>query len=247
MQKRFISASLIGILTVMSAGCQFGTGRSVRDLDFDWKFAKGDIPNAQTRAFDDTHWRTVQVPHDWSIEGPYSDEFASGTGYLPGGVGWYRKTFSVGPSLRNKRLSVEFDGVYNNAEVWINGIYLGKRPFGYIGFDYDLTPYVNFGGDNVLAVRVDHSAFADSRWYTGSGIYRHVRLHITNPVHIAHWGHLCDHARCCQRCRPGQGRDHREQHKQQTEDVYPEAADTGCCGPASPGGPNKRQHGRTEQ
>lgn len=189
MVKKWIISSVLCVAALVFAGCQIGTGRTVRDLDFDWKFTRQDVTGAQGRQFNDANWRTVQVPHDWSIEGPYSDAYASGTGYLPGGIGWYRKSFTLDGSDSGKQVAVEFDGVYNNAEVWINGIYLGKRPFGYIGFQYDLTPYVLFGqGSNVLAVRVDHSEFADSRWYTGSGIYRPVRLKITNPLHIDHWG-----------------------------------------------------------
>lgn len=189
MVKKWIFSSVLCSVLLTLCGCQFGSGRIVQDFDFDWKFIQQEVTGAQGRQFNDTRWRTVQVPHDWSIEGPYSDDYASGTGYLPGGIGWYRKSFTLDRSARGKQVAVEFDGVYNNAEVWINGIYLGKRPFGYIGFQYDLTPYVLFGkGDNVLAVRVDHSQFADSRWYTGSGIYRHVRLTITNPLHIDHWG-----------------------------------------------------------
>ncbi len=188
LKKTIISISTCFCLLIQS-GCTIASSREVRDFDFDWKFIKDDVAGAQARDFNDDSWRTVQVPHDWSIEGPYSDEYASGTGYLPGGIGWYRKTFKLDRSLRGKQVAVEFDGVYNNAEVWINGIYLGKRPFGYISFQYDLTSQLIFGGtENVLAVRVDHSQFADSRWYTGSGIYRHVRLRVTNPLHIDHWG-----------------------------------------------------------
>lgn len=189
LKKTFFWSFLCSLSLSLLTGCQMGTARTVRDFDFDWKFMKADVPGAQERDFDDTDWRTVQVPHDWSIEGPYSDEYASCTGYLPGGIGWYRKTFTLSRSLSEKQVAVEFDGIYNNSEVWINGVYLARRPFGYIGFQYDLTPYLVFGGgDNVLAVRVDHSQFADSRWYTGSGIDRHVRLQITNPLQIDHWG-----------------------------------------------------------
>ncbi|MEA3367551.1 MAG: glycoside hydrolase family 2 TIM barrel-domain containing protein, partial [Planctomycetota bacterium] len=188
MAKRCLSVIFTGLFLLPLTGCQFGFGQTVRDFDFDWKFTKGDVHYAQAKTFDDAKWRTVQLPHDWSIEGPYSQEYASGTGYLPGGIGWYRKTFTLPLSLQGRQIAIEFDGIYNNSEVWINGFFLGKRPYGYISFQYDLTDYLNFGGENVLAVRVDHSQFADSRWYTGSGIYRHARLHIKNPLHIEHWG-----------------------------------------------------------
>jgi beta-galactosidase/beta-glucuronidase len=159
------------------------------DFNFDWKFQKGDFKKAAEPQYDDSGWRKLNLPHDWSIEGPYSPNYASGTGYLPGGIGWYRKSFQLNPSLKGKVIAIEFDGVYNNSEVWINGHHLGKRPYGYSSFQYDLTEYVNFAPEtNVIAVRVDHSQFADSRWYTGSGIYRNVRLVITDKLHIAHWG-----------------------------------------------------------
>lgn len=186
---------ILAVLVVVLAGCgsQFKAGSKKisreNDFDFAWRFAKGDFENAKEVKFDDSGWRNVNLPHDWSIEGPYSQQNASGTGYLPGGIGWYRKTFELAASLKGKIIVIEFDGVYNNSQVWINGQLLGKRPYGYSSFQYDLTKYVNFGSKkNVLAVRVDHSKFADSRWYTGSGIYRNVRLVITEPLHISQWG-----------------------------------------------------------
>lgn len=140
-------------------------------------------------AFDDSRWRTVNLPHDWSIEGPFGPEYASGSGYAPGGIGWYRKGFRLDPAAKRRIVQIEFDGVYDHSEVWINGHFVGGRPFGYASFDCDLTPHLKFGAEeNVIAVRVDHSRFADSRWYTGSGIYRHVRLRIADRLRIAHWG-----------------------------------------------------------
>ena len=136
----------------------------------------------------DKDWRSVDLPHDWSIEGPYSQKNASGTGFLPGGIAWYRKTFTLPASQRGRKISVRFDGVYRDSDVWINGQHLGRRPYGYSSFEYDLSPHLRFGASNVLAVRVDHSVIADSRWYPGSGIYRHVWLNIAGPVHIAPWG-----------------------------------------------------------
>ena len=154
----------------------------------DWKFHKGHMQDAQEVTFDDRKWRSVELPHDWSIEGPFSQEWASGTGYLPGGVGWYRKTFTCPRRIRSKNVFIYFDGVYNNSEVWINGHYLGKRPNGYIPFQYDITRYLDKKGRNVIAVKVDHSKFADSRWYPGSGIYRNVYLFAKDPVHVSLWG-----------------------------------------------------------
>jgi beta-galactosidase len=157
--------------------------------DFGWTFTTGDVPGAEAAAFDDSGWREVNLPHDWSIEGPY-DENAATTGrggYLPTGVGWYRRLFALPEGADGRRISIEFDGVFENSDVWVNGQHLGHRPYGYIGFAYDLTPHL-VEGENVVAVRVDNSNQPNSRWYTGSGIYRHVWLTITDPLHVALWG-----------------------------------------------------------
>lgn len=152
-----------------------------------WKFFKGDVPNGQAIALNDATWRNVHLPHDFSIEGPFSEEWASSTGYLPGGIGWYRKSFDLTSEQQNKQVYIYFDGVYKNSEVWINGQYLGKRPNGYASFYYNITSYLKTK-DNVVAVKVDHIEFADSRWYTGSGINRNVYLIAAAPVHIDIWG-----------------------------------------------------------
>lgn len=160
----------------------------ITDFNDGWIFHTGDIAGAQAIDFDDHSWRSVTLPHDWSIEGPFDPQWASATGFLPGGIGWYRKTFKLPIEAVEKKLYIHFDGVYCNSEVWINGHFLGRRPNGSLPFRYDLTPYLISGEQNCLAVRVDHTRFADSRWYTGSGIYRNVHLLITDPVHIALWG-----------------------------------------------------------
>ncbi len=165
-----------------------GEKRVRMSFDFGWKFHKGDLKGAEKGSFDDSGWRDIDVPHDWSVEGPFSKEHSSGTGYLPGGIGWYRKTFEVPAEAEGKKVVVEFDGVYRNSKVWINGHYLGERPYGYISFYYDLTDYLKYGEENLLAVQVNRSEVRDSRWYTGSGIYRHVRLTITDNVHVGQWG-----------------------------------------------------------
>ena len=165
--------------------------RATLPLDRAWRFHLGDVPGAQEGTFDDSGWRTLNLPHDWSIEGEFSDTNPAGAGggALPGGVGWYRKTFSVAERDAGRLVFVEFDGVYRNSEVWINGHYLGKRPYGYSSFSYELTPHLRYGrAGNVIAVRVDNSQQPNSRWYSGSGIYRHVRLVTTDPVHVDHWG-----------------------------------------------------------
>lgn len=153
-----------------------------------WKFFKGDVPHGENVTLNDQQWRAVSLPHDWSIEGPFSDKWASSTGYLPAGIGWYRKTFTLTPAQLAAKTFIYFDGVYKNSEVWINGHYLGKRPSGYMAFQYELSKYLNKKGRNVLAVKVDHTKFADSRWYPGSGIYRNVYLIVKNPVYIPTWG-----------------------------------------------------------
>lgn len=163
-------------------------GREEVNFNFDWKFYKGDIPDGQDPHLDDSAWRKLDLPHDWSIEGDFSKNLASSTGYLPAGIGWYRKSFTITSEEKKRKVFVSFDGIYNNSEVWINGSYLGKRSNGYISFRYDITPYIKYGKDNVIAVKVDHSKFGDSRWYTGSGIYRNVKLIFTSPLHISEWG-----------------------------------------------------------
>ena len=160
-------------------------------FDSGWKFYQGNTGQAVILpGYNDSGWRTLNLPHDWSIEGAY-DQIANGTdwqsGFLPAGIGWYRKTFVYDPTWVAKKVRIQFDGIYLNSEVWINGHSLGKRPNGYIGFEYDLTPYLK-EGDNCIAVKVDQSKPLTARWYTGSGIYRHVRLHISSPVHIAYSG-----------------------------------------------------------
>ena len=145
-------------------------------------------PAPKDRSFDDSTW-PVRLPHDWAIEGPFDRKLNPHTGALPAfGTGWYRKSFALPASAKGRYFSIEFDGAMSNAHVWLNGHELGGRPYGYIGFAFDLTPYLNFGRrTNLLAVRLtpeDHS----SRWYPGAGIYRNVWLDVTGPVHVAHWG-----------------------------------------------------------
>lgn len=163
--------------------------RQVYDMDLNWKFSLGDIKDADNARFNDKNWRTLNLPHDWSIEQVVGENETAGGkgGYFPTGIGWYRKTFSMPPVKSDQKVLIEFDGVQMNSEVWINGKYLGKRPNGYIGFNYDITSAL-VKGKNIIAVKVDNSAQPNSRWYTGSGIYRHVRIEIFQPVHIQKWG-----------------------------------------------------------
>lgn len=166
--------------------------RVITPFDQDWSFNQGDVQGAEKADFDQTKWRKLNVPHDWSIEGTYDKAHltARGGGYLPSGIGWYRKSFNLDESFAKKKVTIEFDGVMANSEVWINGFYLGKRPYGYISFTYDLSKNLNFGKDktNVIVVKADNTVQPASRYYTGAGIYRHVRLVATDAVHIADWG-----------------------------------------------------------
>lgn len=158
-------------------------------FDKDWKFFLGDVDDANLPNFDDSSWRNLDLPHDWSIESVPVQSNVSGNdgGYFQTGIGWYRKDFIVPESLKNKKISVVFDGVYMNSEVFINGKSLGIQPYGYTTFYYDLTSEINWGGNNVLSVKVDNSIQKNSRWYSGSGIYRHVWMQVTDNVHFDKW------------------------------------------------------------
>ncbi|MEM6391426.1 MAG: glycoside hydrolase family 2 TIM barrel-domain containing protein [Planctomycetota bacterium] len=164
---------------------------SPRSTDFtrQWRFALGDHDDASGLAFDDASWRRLDLPHDWSVESPFDEELEGCTGYLPGGIGWYRKRFTTPTLEPGGRLIVVFDGVYNRSSYWLNGQPLGEQPYGYSPFTLDLTDHLAPEGDaNVLAVRVDRQRYADSRWYTGSGIYRGVDLVQVGPTHVPVWG-----------------------------------------------------------
>ena len=161
------------------------------NFDKGWKFKLDSIQSYNEPDINDANWRTLNLPHDWSIEGTFSknNPATPGGGALPGGIGWYRKAFTVPVSKKNKILLIDFDGVYMNSEVWINGHSLGIRPSGYISFQYDLTPYLKYGNEqNIIAVKVDNSKQPNSRWYSGSGIYRNVWLTAVDKVHVENWG-----------------------------------------------------------
>jgi len=162
------------------------SAREIISFDDGWKFKLGDFPMAKAVGFDDTAWRTLDVPHDWAFEADYSPDGAQRDrgGYKPGGIGWYRKTFDLPDAWHGKNIRIEFDAVFMNSEVWINGKLLGKRPYGYISFHYDLTPHLKLGR-NVIAIRVDSSLEPAARWYHGCGIYAHVKLVATGAVAIA--------------------------------------------------------------
>lgn len=169
---------------------QVSFGESVKIND-GWMFKNKEIKDEFSQKSDDESWRTVNLPHDWSVEGPHSPQLASCTGYLPGGIGWYKKDLTFNEADKGKQIYIYFGGVMNNSEVSVNGKLLGKRPNGYVSFMYDLTPHLDFEKPNQILVKVDHSLSADSRWYNGSGIYRDVYLIKSGAVHIDQWGISC--------------------------------------------------------
>jgi len=180
---------IVGLL-IGSSAVALSSVRVTTSFDSDWRFLKSDAPGAEKPDFDDAGWRKLDVPHDWSIEGPFDKNNPTGSagGFLPAGVGWYRKHFILPLDYSRRRMFIDFDGIMANSDVWINGFHLGKRPYGYVSFRYELTGHLNFNKPNMLAIRADNSGQPASRWYTGAGIYRHVRLIVTDPVHIDHWG-----------------------------------------------------------
>ena len=185
---------LLLVLSVILGSCttiakENDSVRSRTSLDKNWKFIQEDVVNGSNPDYDDKSWRELNVPHDWSIEGEYAENHPAGRAgaYLPTGIGWYRKSLDIKNLSKENRYFIEFDGVYMNSDVWINSHHLGNRPYGYIGFAYDLTPFLK-EGENTIAVKVDHSLAPSGRWYTGSGIYRHVWLTKTSNIYIPQWG-----------------------------------------------------------
>ena len=180
------SLALIQILTAAdSKFSEAKAGREIIPFDEGWRFWLGDDPAAKRPDFDDSHWRALNLPHDWSIEGPVNlpPTGENNGGYFTHGIGWYRKSFLSPDTL--KKVVIEFDAIYMNSDVWINGQFLGCKPYGFTGFRYDLTEYLKKDGSlNVIAVRVDDSSEPSLRWYAGSGIYRHVRLITTGYTHF---------------------------------------------------------------
>jgi len=187
----FISGLILLPVWFISCNKENDPAREKIQFNEAWRFALNDSSDFSKVNFNDSQWRLLDLPHDWSIEGEFSEANPAGVGggALPGGTGWYRKSFKLSETDASKRIYITFDGVYRNSEVFINGTLIGKRPNGYISFQYDLTPYLNYGEKpNILAVRVDNSDQPNSRWYSGSGIYRNVWLEKTNKIHIDLWG-----------------------------------------------------------
>ncbi|WP_443939401.1 beta-galactosidase GalB [Pedobacter sp. MW01-1-1] len=183
--------STFSFLIVFFVLSSVGMAQDQRRENFnkDWRFFLGDDSTAKATTFNDAKWRQMTLPHDWSIEGSFDEKNPAKPegGGLPTGIAWYRKEFVAPKNFQNRIISIEFDGVYKNSEVYLNGKLLGKRPYGYISFSYELTPYLK-EGKNVLAVKVDNSAQPDSRWYSGSGIYRNVWLTNTAKIAVQQWG-----------------------------------------------------------
>ncbi|WP_336518529.1 glycoside hydrolase family 2 TIM barrel-domain containing protein [Pollutibacter soli] len=192
---------MISVSVPAQKNVSFSDARRNVSFDLNWRFLKDSLVNAEQENFDDSRWRKLDLPHDWSIEdlprnsedtiyGPFDKKSvgAGSTGFTVGGTGWYRKKFVVKTADLHKNFTIYFDGVYMNADVWVNGHHLGNHPYGYTPFYYDLTPYLHVPGqENVIAVRVKNKG-KNSRWYSGSGIYRNVKLFITDPLHIEPWG-----------------------------------------------------------
>ncbi|WP_245987111.1 sugar-binding domain-containing protein [Maribacter vaceletii] len=192
--KNILKCLIILFIASISIACSNDSKKiqinTIENFDFAWKFHEDDISGSEKTNYDDSNWRAINLPHDWSIEGNFSKDnptFSRG-GWLPTGKVTYRKTFLVSESSKDKRTVIYFDGAYRNSEVYINGNLLGKRPFGYIAFYYDMTKYLKFGKENVITVKLDNSNQPGARWYTGTGIYRHVKLITTNKLYIPVWG-----------------------------------------------------------
>lgn len=176
-------------LSVVACNFEEKDIRLVEDFNFDWRFELGNHPEASKLVFQDSLWQKLNLPHDWNIETDFEEIDSSASKKTPSQIGWYRKTFTISEDWVDKSVSIEFDGVYRNSEVWINGKYLGKRPNGYAAFRYDLTDHLNFGEhQNSIAVKVYNPQQPNSQQYTGSGIYRNVRLVASAKLHVAHWG-----------------------------------------------------------
>ena len=187
--KKLLFLLFIATFNQFINDCVAATPRQRLLMDAGWRFSQIDTAGADKPSFNDSKWRVLDLPHDWSIEGEFKQDAptAGGGGYLPTGIGWYRRHFNLSKSVTTKNVWIEFDGVYQNSDVWINGHHLGRYPNGYMSFYYNLSSFIK-SGENIISVRVDNSLQPNTRWYSGSGIYRHVWLNISEPVHVAQWG-----------------------------------------------------------
>ena len=162
------------------------SSRKSINFNQNWQFANNKVVDFNKLKKQTINWKTIEIPHDWTAKTPYNQTYQVTDSTPPlGGIGWYKKEFTIAETDKNKQISIEFDGVYNNSTIWLNGKKLGFWPYGYTAFSYDLSPYIKFGESNELIVKVDRTAFLDSRWYAGAGIYRDVHLVIKNQIHIS--------------------------------------------------------------
>jgi len=184
MKRTFFATALSLLLTATV------NASDINNFDSNWLFLLADSSQMSEVSYNDNNWRKLNLPHDWSIEQDFSASAPAGNGggALPGGTAWYRKHFNINDKDKSSRYFIYFDGVYKNSTVYLNGHKLGNRPYGFISFEYEMTPYINRNGENVIAVRVDNSDQPNCRWYSGSGIYRHVYIKKTAQNRIANWG-----------------------------------------------------------
>ena len=192
MERSFLPLIALFLAASLSSPFALATpnARQLINADSHWRFQVGDPAGAESPSFDDSHWRTVDLPHDWSIESAPEEKNPTGSsgGYFQSGIGWYRKSFTTLSTWKGKRVSIEFHGIASNATVYLNGKKLSFHPYAYTSFQFEVTSCLVSKGLNVLAVRVDDSEQPSSRWYSGAGIYRHVRIVVTDPVHFSPWG-----------------------------------------------------------
>lgn len=182
-----IKVILVVVFLNLCACYGYASSRIKLNFDFDWKFSLTDHPGYAAIDYSDANWEQVQLPHDWNIKQKFDRKGIGSAAYLPEGIGWYRKTFFVPQSYKGRTVSILFDGIFQQSDVYINGKHLGHRPYGFCSIEYDLTPYLHTGKENVIAVRVNTTG-GRPRWYAGAGIYRHVWLTAANPVHVATYG-----------------------------------------------------------
>jgi len=181
---------IILFISIFISSCQEKAIEVIADQEFnkDWLFLKDTVPNGEAINLDDSTWRKLDVPHDWAIEGPFNNKNNARNGGLPiDGIAWYRKHFTLEAKNKNKQVAIEFDGVMDNSKIYVNGNFVGERHYGYSGFEFDITPYIKFGEDNIIAVQLAPEVLSE-RWYPGAGIYRNVRLKLNEKVHIPQWG-----------------------------------------------------------
>lgn len=188
MKKIIISLAFLSTIVAIGQNLTNLKVREKQNFNKEWKFILADSSVYETADFDDSNWRHLSLPHDWSIEHDFNKENSGRNAWLPGGIGWYRKQFTLSETYKNKHIEIQFDGVYRHAHVWVNGEHVGNQYDGYTSFYFDISPFLKFGEPNVIAVKVDNSVQPNCRWYTGSGIYRNVWLTVTDPLHVNNWG-----------------------------------------------------------